>query len=384
VATRPRSSVFQNWGEQNKKLVPVAVLAVFVVIGVLLLSATRAATPFLSLEPENGTLAGTASKVTDTIASGGSAIKFGSAQTGTCAGAANTPGGADPWGGCWPGPATGVDMSQCPGGLTASGSLNITTAGTTISCKNITGRVDTNAANITIKNSKIHDAFSGSDNNLPTVWARGGRLTIFNTEMYRTGVTALGGDNFTAYNMNIHDMSTDGVKFGDNVEVHDIYFHDWTPGLAYNELGDTNDTGNHSDGGQLQSGNSNVIFRHNYVDAILKPGYTPLGDGNYVNSALFLAPDLGPNGTGPITIDKNIFNSAAFYPVSFLDGNNGQYHQKGYSVTSNRFVRNSGNSSPYRNNEPVANFTAWCGNVYNDNGAAITGPISTPAACSSP
>jgi hypothetical protein len=353
-------------------------------VGIMVVFAISAAGSPIAFEPETGSLAAGATTTTLTGQSGTGAVKFatGATPTPTPAGAcpvstANTPGGADPWGGCWPGPTTGVDMSQCPGGLSASGPLNITTAGTMISCKNITGRVDVNAVNVTIKNSKIHDAFTGSDNNVPTLWAHSSGMTVFNTEMYRTGITAIDGDNYNAYNINFHDLSVDGVKFGNNVNVHDSYFHDWTPGLAYNELGDTADTGDHSDGGQLQDGNSNVTFRHNYIDAILKPGYTPRGDGNYVNSALFLAPDLGPNGTGPIIIDKNIFNSAAFFPVNFLDGNNGQYHQAGYSVTSNRFVRNSGNSSPYRNNEPAANFTAWCGNVYNDNGATIAGPIST-------
>jgi hypothetical protein len=56
----------------------------FVVIGVYLLVGSHAATPFASLEAESGTLAGSASVVTDASASGSSAVKF-SASSSTSA-----------------------------------------------------------------------------------------------------------------------------------------------------------------------------------------------------------------------------------------------------------------------------------------------------------
>src|ERR1035437_9968225 len=62
----------------------------------------------------------------------------------------------------WPGPTnTGPDLSQCPGGrLTPNaGSLSrtivITAANSVISCEDITGMVDIEARNVTIKNSSI-------------------------------------------------------------------------------------------------------------------------------------------------------------------------------------------------------------------------------------
>ncbi len=70
-----------NEAIQKFKL-PLIVIGVFVVLGGLYLVASHAATPFVSTEPETGTLSGCASMVTDTAASGGSAIKFGCA-TGT-------------------------------------------------------------------------------------------------------------------------------------------------------------------------------------------------------------------------------------------------------------------------------------------------------------
>jgi hypothetical protein len=66
-----------------KKLLPsipvIWITAGFAVIGVMLLLVTRAATPFASVEPENGTITAPATKITDTTAAGGAAVKFGSA-----------------------------------------------------------------------------------------------------------------------------------------------------------------------------------------------------------------------------------------------------------------------------------------------------------------
>lgn len=54
---------------------------IFAVIGVMLLIATRAAGPFASAEPENGTITTPAASITDTAASGGSAVQFKAATT---------------------------------------------------------------------------------------------------------------------------------------------------------------------------------------------------------------------------------------------------------------------------------------------------------------
>lgn len=53
------------------------VVAVAVISGIAFMMASRAAGPFVSAEPESGTLTAAASRVTDTTASAGSAIKFG-------------------------------------------------------------------------------------------------------------------------------------------------------------------------------------------------------------------------------------------------------------------------------------------------------------------
>lgn len=81
----------------------------FVAFGVLvcagIASVVYAATnTYSSQEAESATRSGNVALVSDSSASGSSAVKFGTTQTANCVGAANEPGGPDPWGGCWPGP----------------------------------------------------------------------------------------------------------------------------------------------------------------------------------------------------------------------------------------------------------------------------------------
>ena len=59
------------------KLASVGVIVIIVVAGVYFLTHSHAATPIIAVEPEAGTLDSCTSKVTDAVASGGSAIKFG-------------------------------------------------------------------------------------------------------------------------------------------------------------------------------------------------------------------------------------------------------------------------------------------------------------------
>lgn len=65
----------------EKLLVPVVAVISVGVIGVMLLSGSRAATPFASSEAESGTLMSPASVVTDATASGGKAVQFGTTST---------------------------------------------------------------------------------------------------------------------------------------------------------------------------------------------------------------------------------------------------------------------------------------------------------------
>lgn len=112
----------------------------------------------------------------------------------------------------------------------------------------------------------------------------------------------------------------------------------------------------HCDGIQIQTGVSNVIINHN---TIISPT-TLVG----VTSAIFVCPDLGPAGAGPVTILNN-YLSGGPYTLIIVDGNNGQYHTSGLSVINNTFVNNALNG-PTRVTEPSPYWNAWYGNVFTD------------------
>ncbi len=139
-----------------------------------------------------------------------------------------------------------------------------------VNAKDITGAVVVEASNVTIRNSKIH----GSGTDSYGVYVRSGSVTIEDSEIwgFQNGIAF---DNWTATRVNLHGMSDDGVKLGDNVTLQDSWIHDMTPSA-----------GAHADGGQIQGGVRNVVVRHNVIN--MASG-TELG-----NAALFIAPDLGP------------------------------------------------------------------------------------------
>ncbi len=153
------------------------IIAITAIVSVAVTAAAYAATNvFHSSEGESGTRSANASVVADTSASGNSAVRFGVPAVGGCATpgrltitSANqsnypaypvgtqvyVPDGADPWGGCFPGPSnTGV-----PAGTTLTnytGSCTITTAGTVIDSKTVNcGVLDIRAQNVLITNSHI-------------------------------------------------------------------------------------------------------------------------------------------------------------------------------------------------------------------------------------
>jgi hypothetical protein len=84
--------------------------------------------------------------------------------SGNCAAPRNTPGGPDPWGGCWPGAAN----TGPTGALTAwTGGCTITTAGAVIDSRVVNCDPFTiNAQGVTIRNSHVNGRIDGSGANL--------------------------------------------------------------------------------------------------------------------------------------------------------------------------------------------------------------------------
>ena len=222
--------------------------------------------------------------------------------------------------------------------LKSSGALTITTANAVIDGLDISGSVEVRAANVVIRNSRIHGTGPWG------VYVRSGSLTITDSEIYGGFENALGYDNWTALRLNIHGVGSDGVKLGSNTRLEDSWLHDFTP---------TPDA--HADGGQLQAGETNIVVRHNTID---------LATSKNANAALFIAPDLGPSAPGPLLIENNYLNGGNF-TVQIVDGNWGQYFLDNITLRNNVFGRNS-QYGPLRTNVPVTTSN----NTYTD-GAPI-------------
>lgn len=242
-----------------------------------------------------------------------------------------------------PGPATapsGVPVAGVPAGtaLKAAKGGVITRSGTVIDGADISGGITVAASNVVIRRSRI----SGSDTY--GVYVRSGSLTIQDTTI--TGFeNALAGDNYTAAGLDVSATTDDGFKIGSNVSIVDSWCHDLATA-----------PGAHADCGQVQSGISNVVIRGNWFD----PG------NKGANAALFIAPDLGPSGSGPLLVEGNVFGGGN-YSLFCVDGDNRRYYISGITLRNNRFLRNS-NYGPIRVNVQAL----VSGNTWRDTGAAIT------------
>ncbi|WP_337974825.1 right-handed parallel beta-helix repeat-containing protein [Cellulomonas sp. NTE-D12] len=226
----------------------------------------------------------------------------------------------------------GATNTGVPAGtvLTPSGSIHATTAGQVISNLDITGGVTVDAPNVVIKNSRIHGSGSGDG-----VRVLSGSVTVQDSEIYGFE-NAIGYDHWTGLRLNIHGDTGDGVKLGSSTTLQDSWIHDLTPAA-----------GAHSDGGQMQSGVTNLVVRHNTID---------MTSTNGANSALFLAPDLGPSTAGPVLVENNYLAGGGF-TLYVVDGANGTYYVGNITVRNNVF--GDSGYGPDNVNVPVT----WSGNT---------------------
>lgn len=136
------------------------------VVGTVLVGATTVLAvpnPYLAHEPEYATKTGAVATVPDGSASNGSVIRFGEQLVG-CPGEPNTPGGEDPYGGCWPGehntgwPHGELGDTRTPVTLTPyTGPCSINTDNVVIDSKEVNcERLRITADNVTIVNSLIN------------------------------------------------------------------------------------------------------------------------------------------------------------------------------------------------------------------------------------
>lgn len=240
----------------------------------------------------------------------------------------------------WPGPQnTGVPVGTA---LTAVGGMRVTTPNQVLDSLDISGQVVIDAPGVVIKNSRIH----GTASDAYGVYVVTGSVTVTDSEIFGFA-NAIAFTDWTAIRVNIHGTTQDGAKLGDNTLLQDSWIHDLTP-----------EAGAHSDGAQLQDGAVNVAVKHNYIDS-------SSASGGFGNSALFIAPDLGPSTVGPLTITGNYLNGGN-YTIYIVDGANGKFVIGNISVTNNSFGHTA-RYGPSSTNVPFVQ----SGNIWADTGKAL-------------
>ena len=236
-----------------------------------------------------------------------------SAPSGSCSAAANTPGGADPWGTCWPGPNnTGVRPGTTL--TTYTGPTTISTAGTVIDSKLITGCIVIRANNVVIKNSRLQS--KGCFFNILSDNGNTG-LQLTDVEIDGQGNTsgdsAINGGGFTCLRCNLHG-TIDGAKAQSNVVFQDSYIHDLT-----------NTADSHNDG--IQSlGTTALTLTHNTI--IVKGAAT---------SAVILSTGSASNMRN-IAIKRNLMAGGAYTVYGgYQKGTDALSKVSNISITENRF-----------------------------------------------
>lgn len=300
----------------------VAVL-VFAVIGTMLLIPSQAATPTASYEAEAGTRSGNATAVSDSSASGASAVKF-SATASFQANCINKPSDCGYPDATNTGPQPGVPLAN-------SGCVTAGTNGQTVEKLNITDcNITVNADNVTIKNVRITGCTY-----YPIDYSGHTGLVIQDTEIDSTCSQTTAGmsfDNYTAIRMHVHG-SADGFKANSNVTIRDSYIHDlWVTADSHND-------------GTQSTGGSNVTLTHNTYD---------VGTGGVCIQ--FGSSDSGWN------VSDNLFHCNGWMINGGPSVNNS-------SFTNNRFAKVPGGYGPA--SFGGTNIT-WTGNFYDDTGVAIT------------
>jgi hypothetical protein len=309
---------------KKNKLQLLIFASIFAIIGTITLVLIRAATSNYYIEPETSTLSGNASAVTDSNASGGSAVRFSQASGGFQANCISVPSSC----GYPDATNTGVPAGTT---LTNSGSITVTQNGAIIENKNIVnnGQIIVRANNVTIKNVKI----SGCTY-YPIDYDGGFTgLVVQDSEIHSTcsiTTACMSFVNYTAIRINCHGAA-DGFKGDNNVIIRDSYIHDlWVTADSHND-------------GLQSTGGSNITLTHNTYDVREGGVCVQLGAGetnhNYTN---------------------NLFNCTGWMI-------NGGAFLNNSSFISNRFTRFPG----YGTHSIEGMGNTWTGNYYDDNGATV-------------
>lgn len=207
--------------------------------------------------------------------------------------------------------STGVPDGMVLSGYT--GPMTITTAGTVIDAKRISGCIVIKANNVTIKRSLITgDCFFSVLNDSGNTGLNLTDVEIDGANLNEAGA-GIGGRNYTCTRCDIHGTG-DGLKLGDNVTVQDSWIHD---------LYGANDS--HNDGMQASDG-SNIRVLHNTI--------VPTYRGS--TSAIIIKADFGP--ISDLVFDGNYVGGGAWTVYAGDGYGSGIPDASGVKVTNNSFT----------------------------------------------
>jgi hypothetical protein len=219
-------------------------------------------------------------------------------------GGGSTPPPSSPPPSGWPGPSnTGVPAGTA---LTPSGGLTINTAGTVINARDITGQVVVNAANVTIRNSRIRsNAMWAIDNNSTG-------LVVEDSEIINRPVAGqpnchngIGNSNLTVRRTEITGCENSlNIDSPGNVTFTDNYVHDLDISGPSYVWGNSP----HTDGIQMGAGASNITIRQNWISP--QDSGTPSS-----TSAIIMYTDTGTPQSSVRIEDNYLDGSKASYAV---------------------------------------------------------------------
>lgn len=372
---------------------PLVFAGIFGAAGIAFLLAIWAATPTTSFEAESGTRTSAVSIVSDSTASAGNAVKFGSGGTSACTAAVNKPSGVDPWGGCWPGPSnTGVpagttlkrvpqDVTSGPGWrwVASEGTVRIESCGAVLDKLDINGGIymrvgngtsspDTPCATVT---KSISRGVVLIDDTGCSGWC--GPIVLRDTEVVQTGSTFYSNllyANFWMYNVNSHGGR--GPSCNGPCGIYDSWVHGlYLEGSVHHNAAGTNGVGN-----------GPFVMNHNYFVC----GDFSAKDPN-TNSDAGCSADIGLYGDFAdlknITISRNFLagtqtgwggaTQAGYCLQTGIGVNKPFNHPTNLKVTDNVFARATtgrcGDFGVHSGWEaPAGSGNVWTGNKWDDGG----------------
>ncbi len=251
--------------------------------------------------------------------------------------------GADPWGGCWPGPAsTGVPSGT---NLTVvNGDYTVSTPNAVVSDLDVRGGIFVQANGVTVKNSKARLIdFQGYK--LP-----GSRLTVSHVTIDCGGVAGTYGIGEDGVNIDHADISgcENGIDGDQNITITDSYIH----GL----LGIVG----HTDGFQSADAN-NLVIQHNVIYAANSSAEDSFGTSAFIPNNRDLA------SFHDTTIENNLVAGGAYTVYCPLTTTTR------WSVVNNVFSRKFKSSVGWYGTNTGCNSHGiiWSGNVL-DNGSPVS------------